>query len=611
MSRLPVYAPTGADASVSTIAYATINRMAIQGKSGNATCPLESATGFFRMCASQSCGKCTPCRIGLARLADNLESVLNGESDADVVSEINSICNTLATTADCAIGFEAGFIGLAYADLIKADVESHINNGTCVQRFTAVPCVAKCPSHVDIPAYVAMVKEGRYEDAVRIIRNDNPFPSACAFVCEHPCEAACRRGAIDAPINIRAAKQHAVLSAGPVPTPAAAEPTGKNIAVIGGGPSGLTAAYYLSLMGHKVTVFEQNDHLGGMMFYGIPRYRLPEENLNYDIDAILSLGVEVKYNTKVGVEVQWADVVNNYDAVLVAVGAHQFKDLGIEYATREGVYSAVQFLHRSSAGNPMDLTGKDVIVVGGGNVAMDATRSAKRMGANSVRCIYRRRIEDMTALPEEVDAAIAEGCEMVELMSPVRVDRGQNHTLAFVGQPQMPSLYRGGRPAPKAMNVDERVFECDILIEAIGQAIEYDYFVEQGMQVNRGHFVGDVFGRAKGFENVFIGGDCQTGPTTVIRAIAAGKAAAANIDEALGFNHDVFDDVEIPAATFDAKYSCGRVNIRERDAEVRATDFEGVEIPLLDEEAKQECGRCLRCDHFGMGSLRGGRPTKW
>ena len=608
MSRLSVFAPTKTDKESKAIGEALINRTSVVS---NSICPVEAAVGFFKFCASQSCGKCTPCRIGLPRLADSLEKFLEDGADEDEVRKVLSVCDVLYKTADCAIGFEAGRIGMAFADLISQDVASHSTNGTCQKKFTSVPCVNACPSHVDIPGYVALVKEGRFADAVRLIRNDNPFPSACAFVCEHPCESSCRRGIVDAPVNIRGAKSHAVLQAGPVPVPQKQAATGKKVGIIGGGPAGLTAAYYLALMGHEVTVYEQNDHLGGMMYYGIPRYRLPEENLNYDIDAILSLGVEVKYNTRVGRDITWDEVIDAADSVYIAIGAHNFKDLGIEYETREGVLSAVEFLHRASSGIHDDLTGKDVVVVGGGNVAMDATRTAKRLGASSVRCVYRRRIADMTALPEEVESAIAEGCEMVELMSPVRIERGTNKPLAFVGQPQMASFYRGNRPAPKATSAKEAKFECDILVEAIGQVVDGKYFEDSGFQLQWGNFKSDKFGVAEGYKNVFVGGDCQTGPSTVIRAIAAGKAVAANIDDALGYNHDVYDEVDIPQATFETKKPCGRVNISERPADERARDFDGVEIPLLEEEAIQECGRCLRCDHYGMGALRDGRPQKW
>lgn len=608
MGRLEVFAPAQADGRARDIADAAISRMRAHGNSG---CLLEAAAGFFAMCSAQSCGKCTPCRIGLRRLSDDLRSVLEGERIEGISQRIREICTALSQSADCAIGFQAGRVGLAYADLVSDDALSHIERGVCAQPPTSVPCVRECPSHVDIPAYIACVKEGRYADAVRIIRNDNPFPSACAFVCEHPCEGACRRGMVDAPINIRAIKQHAVLEAGEVALPPAALPTGKKVAIVGGGPSGLTCAYYLALMGHSVTVYEQNDKLGGMMRYGIPRYRLPEHDLDYDIDAILSLGVSVKTGVKVGVGVQWDELINAFDCVYLAIGAHHFRDLGVEYATREGVLSAVQFLHRVADGRGEDLSGKDVVVVGGGNVAMDATRTAKRLGARSVRCIYRRRIEDMTALPEEVEAAIAEGCEMVELMSPVRVDRGSQHPIAFVGQPQMPSSYRAGRPAPVATSANEVAFECDMLIEAIGQVVEYGYFADMGLAQNRGKLIADEYGRAKGCESVFVGGDCQTGPSTVIRAIAAGKAVAANIDRQLGFEHDVHDLVDVPQPAFSDEMPCGRVNIQERPAAERVGDLNGVEVPLRSEEASQECGRCLRCDCFGMGAMREGRPRKW
>jgi len=607
MSRLTVFETTDADRRASQIAQATIDRLAVFG---NATCPLETAVGFFKLCASQSCGKCTPCRIGLARLTDDLESILDGKQVDGIVEHLMNVCQTLYETADCAIGFQAGRVGLFFADYIKEDAQSHIEKGVCAQPFTPVPCVKGCPSHVDIPGYIACVREGRYADAVRVIRNDNPFPSACAFVCEHPCEAACRRGMIDAAVNIRAIKQHAVLSAGAVEPPACQVSTGKRIAVIGGGPSGLTAAYYLRLMGHDVTVFEQYDRLGGMMLYGIPRYRLPQKALDYDIDAILSLGIEVRYNTKIGRDISWADINGEFDAVYISIGAHSASSMGIDCETTEGIYSAVDFLHKASGGIHESLEGKDVVVVGGGNVAMDATRTAKRLGARSVKCVYRRRKVDMTALPEEVESAMAEGCEIVELTVPLRVEKGESHPLALIGQPQMPSLYRYGRPAPKPTSAPEERFECDIVIEAVGQKIESSYFEEQGIPINRGRIESDEFASI-GEGKAFTGGDCATGPTTVIRAIAAGKAAAANIDSFLGFSHDVYDEVGIPEAVFDSKLTCGRVNIRERSAGERGVDFEGVEIPLLDEEAHQECGRCLRCDHYGMGALRGGRPQKW
>lgn len=608
MSKLSVYAPTKLDEEIEAITSSAIDRMSVFA---GATCPLEAALGFFKMCASQSCGKCTPCRIGLSRLSDGLENILRGSNADGVIENIESICNSLYQTADCAIGFQAGKIGLAFAQLIREDAKSHIEKGICAKEFSAVPCISKCPSHVDIPGYIALVRAGRYADAVRLIRNDNPFPSACAFVCEHPCEASCRRGMIDAPLNIRAIKQHAVLSAGEVEPPQKCESSGKKVAIIGGGPSGLTCAYYAALMGHSVTVFEQNDKLGGMLLYGIPRYRLPQKYIDYDIDAILSLDVDVKFNTKVGKDITLDEIEDAFDAIYIAIGAHTFKALGIEYETREGVCAAVEFLHEASSGARKDLSGKDVVVIGGGNVAMDATRTAKRLGAKSVHCIYRRRKEDMTALPQEIESAIAEGCEIVELMAPDHVEVGKDKPLVFVGQPQIPGEYRAGRPSPVAAMTAKHEYPCDIIIEAIGQVIESDYFDKCGINTNRGRIVADEYCSVDKSEKIFSGGDSATGPSTVIRAIAAGKAAAANIDAFLGFNHNIYDEIEIPSAQFKTNNACGRVNIQEREASERGTDFEGVEIPLSNEEAQQECGRCLRCDHFGMGALHEGRTQAW
>ena len=364
-------------------------------------------------------------------------------------------------------------------------------------------------------------------------------------------------------------------------------------------------------MGHSVTVYEQNDRLGGMLLYGIPRYRLPQKYLDYDIDAILSLGIDVKLNTKVGTDILFEELDASFDAIYIAIGAHTFKPLGIDYATSDGVCAAVEFLHDASSGKHDYLAGKDVVVIGGGNVAMDATRTAKRLGANSVRCVYRRRKDDMTALPAEIEAAIAEGCEIIELMAPARVEKGKNKPLEFIAQPQMPSMYKRGRPSPVSTTAKEQRYPCDIIIEAVGQVIDSDYFASAGIQADRGKIVADSYASVDAFEKVFSGGDSATGPSTVIRAIAAGKAAAANIDAFLGFDHKVHDEIDIPVAQFDSKLACGRVNIQEREAAARATDFEGTELPLLQEQAYQECGRCLRCDHYGMGALRGGRPSRW
>ena len=238
-----------------------------------------------------------------------------------------------------------------------------------------------CPAGVDIPGYIALIKEGRNADAVRLIRKDNPFPTACALVCEHPCEARCRRNMVDDAINIRGLKRAAVDHAGEVPAPECAPSTGKRIAVIGGGPSGLSAAYYLSLMGYDVTVYEQRPKLGGMLRYGIPDYRLPQDILDKDIDHILSTGVKVFTDVSVGKDLSVTELQKQFDAVYVCIGAHADKKLGLEGEDSEGVISAVEMLRGIGEGHTPDFKDKNICVIGGGNVSMDATRTAIRLGA--------------------------------------------------------------------------------------------------------------------------------------------------------------------------------------------------------------------------------------
>ena len=265
-------------------------------------CPVDLTASFLRLCHSQSCGKCAPCRVGLGQLQIIIDGILNMDSESSMedLTLLEKTAEAISATADCAIGAEAAQMVLRGIRGYREDFESHIKNHCCTDslndRTEPVPCVAMCPAGVDVPGYVALVRAGRYDDAVKLIRKDNPFPTVCALICEHPCELRCRRTLIDAPINIRGLKRFAVDHCGEVPVPNKMDKTGKKIAVIGGGPSGLSAAYFLSIMGHDVTIFEKRDKLGGMLRYGIPSYRLPRERLQWDIDAILSTGIEVKRN---------------------------------------------------------------------------------------------------------------------------------------------------------------------------------------------------------------------------------------------------------------------------------------------------------------------------
>lgn len=574
-------------------------------------CAVAMQLDLLRAGGCQTCGKCVPCREGIVHIETLLEEVLAFDAEPDVLEEIRAQATVVRDTADCAIGWHAAEVLLAGLDAFKEEFESHVKQGKCREGVAqTVPCETLCPAHVNVPAYIALAGSGDYAGAIGMIRKDNPFPTACAFVCEHPCENRCRRTLIDAPINIRGIKKFAVdqLAADKVLTPAPAVPTGKKIAIVGGGPSGLTCAYFCALMGHEVHVLEMRKQLGGMMRYGIPAYRFPRERLDEDIRAIVSAG-NVTVHTECHIDAEgMRRLSEECDAVYVAIGAQGGKTLKLDGADAEGVMSAVDLLTKIGDGEYPDFTGKNVVVVGGGNVAMDCARTSVRAGAESVTVAYRRRLEDMTALRAEIDSAMQEGVEMMTLQAPDHIEVEDGRAVALHTQPQFIGPVKRGRPAPQKADKPLVRVPADVVLIAVGQDIESAPFEEAGMQADRTYFEADDGLKSVGsLDNVFVGGDCQVGPKTVIIAIGAGKVAARNIDDYLGFNHELDCGVEVPPAAANWRQPCGRVNIVERPARERKGDFDAVEVEMSAEEAFQEARRCLRCDHFGCGVLDEGR----
>lgn len=616
MSRLNLETQTQAQRTVERL-YKDLERHLIASPPG--ACPIDLQLSFLKLCHAQTCGKCVPCRIGLGQLQHLLEDVLNGKATRQTIEVIKSTAANIRDSADCAIGYEAANMVLTGLDGFMDDYIHHIEKGTCSGLAIApIPCTAFCPAKVDIPGYISLVGAGRYADAVKLIRKDNPFPTACGLICEHPCEAHCRRNIIDTAINIRGLKRMAVDNApsNTVPLPEKAPATGKRVAIIGGGPSGLTAAYYLQLMGHQTAVFEAKSKLGGMLRYGIPNYRFPRERLQQDIDAILATGTEVHLNSKIGNapgEIPLEQLNKDYDAVYIAIGAHIDKKIGIEGEDADGVISAVELLRNIGDDNMPDFTGKTVVIVGGGNVAMDCTRSAIRLGAEKVGIAYRRRQEDMTALPEEIEGAIAEGAELYSLKAPHKIEKDADGKVAALWvEPQLIGpIDDWGRARPVRADLPLQRIPCDIVIVAIGQGIELQAFAEAGVKVKRGNIAALDSTKLLDDSKLFAGGDCVTGPATVIRAIAAGKVAAANIDEYLGYHHEITCDVDIPAPELEDKQPCGRIQMNEKEPSERKNNFDAFECSMTVQEACQEAGRCLRCDKFGMSSLKGGRSFRW
>lgn len=611
MSRLKISTPDKSQMVVEEL-YKDVERRIIASPPG--LCPIDLCLSFLRLCHAQTCGKCVPCRIGLSTLSNLIEDVLEGRGTVETIDLIEKTARVIKNTADCAIGREAASMVLRGVIGFHDDFMEHITNNGCLSSLhQPVPCVALCPAGVDIPGYVALIGAKRYSDAVKLIRKDNPFVTTCAMVCEHPCEARCRRNMIDSSINIRGLKRYAVDKAGVVDVPKCAENTGKKIAIIGGGPGGLSAAYFLSLMGHNVDVFEKRASLGGMLRYGIPNYRLPRERLQEDIDAILSTGIKVHNNVEIGKDLSIADLRKNFDIIYISIGAHEDKSIGIEGENSNGVISAVELLRGIGDNNLPNFSSKKVAVIGGGNVAMDCARSAIRLGASKVSIVYRRRRSDMTAMIEEVDGAVEEGCELLTLKAPVKIQSDENNNVtALWCQPQIiGKIDRSRRPRPEKASCGPEKIDADIIIIAIGQGIEIAPFEEAGIPTKRGVIDAMNSSDFSTVSAVFAGGDCVTGPASAIKAIAAGKVAAANIDQYLGYYHEITVDIDIPSVILSNKPACGRIDPSERAVSERINDFNLIEMSMSDEEAKQETSRCLRCDIFGYGIFKGGRTKQW
>ncbi len=462
----------------------------------------------------------------------------------------------------------------------------------------AYPCHKACPAGIDIPRYIKAIGRGRPGTALAVIREKVPFPGVLGRVCIHPCEGECQRGKIkESPLQIRLLKRFAAdhgddkwkLRSIKLP------PSGKKAAVVGAGPAGLTAAYYLAKAGHAVTVFEAQPKPGGMMLLGIPEYRLPRNVLDGEINEITSVGVEIKTNSPVK-EIDGL-FKQGFDAVFLGLGAHQGMKLGVEGENLPGVTESVEFLRRGNLGEKINV-GERVGVVGGGNVAIDAARMAIRFGAKKVTMFYRRTRSEMPAAEEEVEAALAEGVEILYLTAPAKVTR-ENGILKFyctrmkLGEPDA-----SGRPRPVPIENSEFVTEVDSLLVAIGQ--RPDIPMEMKVDTGRGNTIKVNAEMMSTREGVFSAGDCVSGPASVIGAIAGGRKAAQAIDRFLGGTGNIDESL---VSTEEAMVIAETGPIAEKQAQTGHLDpvksinsFEEVEKGWDNETAMAEAQRCLRCN---------------
>jgi len=480
-------------------------------------------------------------------------------------------------------------------------------NASVIQKNGRATCSAGCPIDHSVQAYVALIAAGKFKEAADIIRRENPLPSICGRVCFHPCENGCNRGVVDEPVNIRGLKRFAMdlYPTGEPPRPV--QPSGKSVAIIGSGPAGLAAAHSLALEGHKVTVFESLPVLGGMLAVGIPEYRLPPDILERDLDGIRSLGVEFKANASVGDDIPVERIENEFDAVFVGTGAHHSRKLGIAGEDSEGVVHGVDFLRKHTLGKPTGV-GKRIVIVGGGNTAVDVARTAKRLGVDEVTIVYRRTRQEMPADESEVDATLAEGIKIHYLAAPTKVISENNRVSAVecirmeLGEPD-----ESGRRRPVPIEGSEFRIEADTLIPAVSQSADRKLAELFQLKTSRwGTIEADELTLVTSRENVFAGGDVVIGPSSVIDAIAHGKRAATAIDNYLSGRPireglkkreertNPITDEELAKIKKRTKRT-PRVAHQEVPVIDRLSDFREVEKTYTEEEAQAEARRCLAC----------------
>jgi len=573
------------------------------------TCMVDLARYFVSFTENESCGKCVPCRLGTRQMRMILDDICEGRGTEESIAQLEALGEAVRKGSLCGLGQTAPNPVLTtikyFRDEYLAHVrEKHCAAGVCQPLFIA-PCSNRCPSEVDVPAYLSLVAENRVEEALRSHMERNPFPSVCARVCPHPCEQRCVRADLDESVSIRGVKRFMVDAAINVSMPVMERPAAerRRVAIVGAGPAGLTAAYFVRRLGHEVTVFEAMSEPGGMLRYGIPAYRLPTDELERDIARITEMGVKIVCNAAVGKDIPVASLYDDFDAVFVGSGAWSDVTMGVPGEEARGVASGIEFLKKVTLGEIDKLDG-DVVVVGGGNTAIDAARTALRLGAKQVTVVYRRTREEMPVQPEEVSEALEEGIKFEFLLAPIEViGDGKGGAAALkLQRMRLGNFDSSGRRQPQPIEGDFLKIPAANIIRAIGQR---PVVPSGGPPVSkRGTIAVDQFSLATDQAGVFAGGDAVLGPATAVEAIAHGRRAAEAIERYLHPDRPVHFPWTAPryfGTAFDPNAvpsPATRSKTPKLDPMNRRRTFQEVELTLCAADARGEAGRCLRCD-FG------------
>ena len=580
------------------------------------TCMVDVAKYFLTFTKEESCGKCTPCREGTKRMLDILTRICAGEGEEGDIELLEDLGKVTKKTSLCGLGQTAPNPVLTTIHYFRDEYEAHIKHKQCpaivCEDVVRAPCKYNCPVGTDVPAFVALTAAGRYREAFDVIRRDNPLPITCSYVCHFPCEAGCREGDIAEPINVKALRRFVSdqeLEKGIRPMPRPRTPTLEKVAVVGSGPAGLAAAYYLTHYGYQVTVFERAPVAGGMLATAMPHFRLPKSIVEAEVNEIRKAGVTIQTNVDVGKDITLDQLFEQgYRAVFLAIGAHHSVKLGIPGEDAEGVLDALDFLKTVNSGGKVTV-GERVAVIGGGTADVDAARTAHRLGSKQVTIIYKGTREELPALPREIDAALEEDVGMEFLTGPTAVlsESGKLVGVECVRM-KLGEVETSGRRRPEPIPDSNFTVPADTVIRALGQQPDLSFLQGvEGVQVSRkGVIEADPETLATGRLGVFAGGDAVTGPSTIAGSIAQGKLAADSIrkylrGESLVREYTVeppsqyVEPVELSEEELTRLEQLRRCQTPRLPVEQRITGFEMVEARLSEDAAADEAKRCLRC----------------